>query len=169
MAMILLISFLLGAACGSFLITAVFRLKEHRSLRGRSKCNDCGTTIKFRDLIPILSFFSLGRKCRNCKKKFSFLHPLVELITGLLFAFVAYMGMDEGAHVPAFIIRDWYIVFMLAFIFIYDALFMEVEDRLVVPAIATIFWFPACFIGRRGPAWRLGRLWQEAFFLYNMW
>ncbi len=166
MPLILLISFLLGAACGSFLITAVFRLHENRSLRGRSKCDDCGTALKFRDLIPILSFFFLRGTCGNCKKKISFLHPLVECIVGLLFVFVAYMRIaNGGVHVPAFIMRDWYIVFMLAFIFIYDALFMEVEDRLVVPAIATIFLVSGVFQWQTWTSMALGALVGGGFFL----
>lgn len=64
------------AAVGSFLGAAQARLGaalddeatySGRSFwRGRSICPSCGATLAARDLIPILSWLALGRRCRLC-------------------------------------------------------------------------------------------------------
>lgn len=81
--------FLLGVAVGSFLNVVVSRydVKEEKWLRklgGRSKCPKCKTTLEARDLIPIISFLVLKRRCRHCKAKISWLYPVIELVTGFV-------------------------------------------------------------------------------------
>lgn len=78
--------FLLGIFIGSFLNVLVDRLpKEESAIRGRSHCEKCKKTLKWYDLIPLLSFVSLKGKCRYCHTRLSFYYPVVELITGLMF------------------------------------------------------------------------------------
>jgi leader peptidase (prepilin peptidase)/N-methyltransferase len=55
-----------------------------------SACVKCKNPIRWYDNIPVLSFLMLGGKCRYCKTKISFIYPLVEIITGLLFALLFY-------------------------------------------------------------------------------
>lgn len=166
MSLIFLIAFIFGVSCGSFLITAVFRLRGNQSLWGRSKCDHCNKTLGIKELIPILGFFTAQRKCKNCKNKISFLYPLVELAFGMLFVFVAYMRIKYGgASVPSFIVRDWYIVWMLGFIFLFDLLFLEVEDKLVVPAVFTVFIISGVFHWQTWTSMTLGALVGGGFFL----
>lgn len=80
--------FLLGAAVGSFINATVLRLGTN-SRRARSFCFSCGRTLEARDLIPLWSFFSLGGRCRYCQSRISWHYPLVELLTGAVFAAVA--------------------------------------------------------------------------------
>lgn len=77
--------FLLGAIVGSFLNVLVFR-SGVSSLFGRSRCLLCGTELRWFELIPLLSFFLQGRRCRSCRSRISWQYPLVELVTGLVFA-----------------------------------------------------------------------------------
>jgi len=53
----------------------------------RSRCQQCGHPIGWHENIPILSYIFLGGKCSACKTRISLRYPLVELVTGLLFAF----------------------------------------------------------------------------------
>jgi leader peptidase (prepilin peptidase) / N-methyltransferase len=78
--------FIFGSILGSFYNVVIYRLPRKESIVvGSSHCPSCNTPIKPYDLIPVLSYFILGGKCRNCKKPYSFRYPLVEFITGLLF------------------------------------------------------------------------------------
>jgi len=74
--------FLFGATLGSFLNVVIHRLPRDESIvKPRSKCPACDHAIRWYDNIPILSFFVLGRKCRDCKASISWRYPLVEALT----------------------------------------------------------------------------------------
>jgi len=45
----------------------------------------CDKTLRWYELIPIVSFFAQIGRCRNCKSKISWQYPLVELAGGLIF------------------------------------------------------------------------------------
>lgn len=82
--------FILGICVGSFLNVLIIRLAEEKKITGRSRCAACGRCLPWHDLVPVLSFFWLGRKCRWCRKKISWQYPLVEIATGLIFLFLAF-------------------------------------------------------------------------------
>ncbi len=50
----------------------------------RSFCPHCKSTIKASKNIPILSYFMLRRRCKNCQNPISLRYPLVELLSCLL-------------------------------------------------------------------------------------
>jgi leader peptidase (prepilin peptidase) / N-methyltransferase len=78
---------LLGLAVGSFLNVVIARLPEQRSLvRPRSSCPACGAAIAWHDNIPLLSFALLRGRCRVCGIRISWRYPLVEALTGALYA-----------------------------------------------------------------------------------
>ncbi|MCX6806956.1 MAG: prepilin peptidase [Candidatus Berkelbacteria bacterium] len=81
-------SFILGLLFGSFLNVVILRLeKEEKGIfNGRSKCPKCNKVLSWYELIPIISFILQGGKCRNCKKSISWQYPLVEFLTGFVFA-----------------------------------------------------------------------------------
>lgn len=78
--------FLFGLVIGSFLNVCISRLPAGKSVvRPRSRCPMCGKHIKPYDNIPVISYFFLTGRCRNCKARISPVYPAVELLTGLLF------------------------------------------------------------------------------------
>lgn len=81
-----IIFFILGLIIGSFLNVVICRLNTARSLGGRSACMSCQNKLRWYELIPVFSFVSLQGRCRTCKTKISIQYPLVELVTGLVFA-----------------------------------------------------------------------------------
>ncbi len=88
---IILFAFIFGAVVGSFLNVCIHRLPRGKSIVfPPSHCPHCDHPLKIMDLIPILGYLSLGGKCRYCQKKISWRYPLVELLTGTIFAAVAY-------------------------------------------------------------------------------
>ena len=86
---LIIFALLLGMITGSFLNVVAWRIPRGESIiHPRSRCTSCCVLIKWYDNIPVLSWFILRGRCRNCGEHFSFRYALVELITGLLFACV---------------------------------------------------------------------------------
>jgi len=104
---------LLGLMIGSFLNVVIYRLpkmmerqwaaevaeaagqpapaqERFNIMVPRSRCQQCGHVIRWHENIPLLSYIFLGGKCSACKARISLRYPLVELATGLLFAFCAW-------------------------------------------------------------------------------
>lgn len=80
--------FILGAIFGSFLLVMGTRLPlKENVFTGRSRCDFCKKELKWFELIPIFSYLIQNGKCRNCHKKISCGHIIIELVTGLLFVF----------------------------------------------------------------------------------
>lgn len=102
----------------------------------------------------------LKGKCRHCHEKISWQYPIVELITGFLFV-IALMHNFEFLifnfesnfndsiinnsfiiHNSKFIIqlfRDWFIIFIMIIIFIYDLRWYLILDIITLPACAAVY------------------------------
>lgn len=85
--MSLWILFVFGFCIGSFLNVLIDRLPRGQTLWGRSKCDHCKSTLRWYELIPILSWIIQGARCRICRKPISIQYPLVEIATGIGFLF----------------------------------------------------------------------------------
>lgn len=81
-----IIFFILGLIIGSFLNVVIFRFNTGHSFGGRSGCMTCQKQLCWYELIPLFSFLGLQGRCLACKAKISIQYPIVEFITGLLFA-----------------------------------------------------------------------------------
>ncbi|MBV9349877.1 MAG: prepilin peptidase, partial [Patescibacteria group bacterium] len=77
--------FFLGLCVGSFVNVLVFRFGFAERPQKRSRCMACDTEIAWYDLLPVISFFALGGRCRHCGSGLSIQYPLVELSTATLF------------------------------------------------------------------------------------
>ena len=89
----------LGACIGSFLNVVVYRVPAGLSLVSPpSRCPKCETPIRWYDNIPILSWILLRGRCRDCSVWIPMRYPLVELLTALVFARIAWMsnGFIDG-------------------------------------------------------------------------
>src|SRR5271169_5143020 len=65
---------------GSFLGLLIRRLPEGSPIvRGRSRCDACGATLRVRDLVPLLSWLMAGARCRYCSQPLGWFYPGVEL------------------------------------------------------------------------------------------
>jgi leader peptidase (prepilin peptidase)/N-methyltransferase len=58
--------------------------------RPRSRCPHCGHPITALENIPLISWLLLRGRCKGCAARISFRYPLVEALTGLLFAFAGW-------------------------------------------------------------------------------
>ena len=78
---------ILGLIIGSFLNVVIYRLPNNKSIVSPpSSCGSCGHRLGALDLVPVLSYIFLKGKCRHCGERISIRYPLVELLTGGLFA-----------------------------------------------------------------------------------
>ncbi|QIN82960.1 prepilin peptidase [Rubrobacter tropicus] len=88
--MIAFLAGLLGLVVGSFLNVVIHRVPLRRSIVWPgSRCPDCGAPIRAPDNVPVVSYALLGGRCRSCKSRISLRYPLVEALTGVLFAAAA--------------------------------------------------------------------------------
>ena len=88
---IVLLSVVLFLSLGSFVGAFSYRLpKNIKVSKGRSFCPYCKEEINWYDNIPLLSYFLLGGKCRNCCKKISKREPFIEFFTAVVLSIVSY-------------------------------------------------------------------------------
>ena len=127
---------LVGLAVGSFLNVVIWRVPQRTSLIAPpSACPRCGNAIRPRDNVPVLSWLILQGRCRDCGEPIAIRYPLVELLTGVLFAALAlFIGVElpAVAALPAFVYLGAVGV-ALAFI---DVDTHTLPNRIVLPSYA---------------------------------
>ena len=80
---------IIGFCIGSFLNVCIYRIPREESIAfPPSHCTSCGYELKAVDLIPVISYLFLKRKCRKCGEKISINYPLVELLNGVLYLLI---------------------------------------------------------------------------------
>lgn len=128
---------LFGLFVGSFLNVVIYRLPvilerewlaQAAEVRGesppeqppfnlavpRSRCQQCGHLITALENVPILSYLVLRGRCRHCGTGISVRYPLVEALTSLLTALVAWHFGANAAALSAMI----FVWFLIALTFI---------------------------------------------------
>ncbi len=90
----------LGLAVGSFLNVVAWRLPRGESLaHPPSACPACGTAIRPRDNVPVVSWLLLRGRCRACAAPISPRYPLVEATTAVLWVAVVIARWDDAAEI----------------------------------------------------------------------
>ncbi|MBP9013805.1 MAG: prepilin peptidase [Smithella sp.] len=131
-----LLAFIFGAAIGSFLNVCILRLPAETSLiKPSSQCPHCHHAIRYYDNIPIMSFFVLHGRCRDCRAKISWRYPLVELITAVL---SLCLFMKFGL--------SWdYLVFFIFTAVLIVITFIDLDHQ-IIPDILTLPGIPLFFL-----------------------
>ncbi|MGE7952241.1 prepilin peptidase [Lysinibacillus xylanilyticus] len=133
-----IIVLLFGFVLGSFFNVVGLRIPIKGSiLRPPSHCIHCKRKLTVLDLIPVLSYVFLGGKCRSCGQKISGIYPLMELITGILFA-LAYWKLGFSAEFFVALV----LISLLAIIVVSDFAYMLIPDKIL------LFFLPLLIIGR---------------------
>lgn len=166
----------LGAVFGSFAVAQVWRLRakqlqdektsgekidatEWKKLRSlvsvspkndRSHCLNCGYQLKWYDLIPVISWLSLGGKCRKCHSKIGATEFLTEVSMFALFAIIFLVFNPlSGAGFSLFGLSRLLILFVafipLTIMFIYDAKWSLLPTKVIwiFNFLAFIYWIIA--------------------------
>ncbi|WJL94334.1 prepilin peptidase [Microbacterium sp. ET2] len=80
---------LLGLAVGSFLNVVAYRVPAGVSLLRESRCPSCAAPVRWWQNAPVASWFLLRGRCASCRSPISARYPIVEAVTGAVFAGVA--------------------------------------------------------------------------------
>lgn len=130
-----IVFFIFGTVFGSFYNVVGDRLPEGKSIvKPSSHCPKCGHKLKCFELIPIFSFLFQRGKCIKCKSKIGLIHPLFELLSGLLFM-IAYLVF--GINPPLIIALTF--ISILLIIFISDIKYMIIPDEVLIIGIIALF------------------------------
>lgn len=152
-------AFAFGAIIGSFLNVVSLRFNTGVGLHGRSKCMSCGTTLTWRELVPIFSFLAQKGACRKCKSKISWQYPLVEIAAGIVFVLIIFRFPPLSALAAVTTLIHLLAACLLLVISAYDAKHKIIPDKFVwaFNALALV----SIFVG--GTAWiHVPDLWMLA-------
>ena len=105
--------------------------REISVINPRSFCPQCKSTLRWYDLIPILSYILLKRRCRNCNATISFRYPLIEAACGTFFLTAYILDGLTGKFVLACILSV-----ILVSIFLIDWSYLVVPNSLVIVGIS---------------------------------
>lgn len=133
--------FVFGVIVGSFLNVVIFRYDPDRNIfslqnvSGRSHCMQCGKTLSWYELIPLLSFLIQLGKCRGCGVKLSWQYPLVELTSGFIFLLPLYLIPDSQFLIPHYYLLTesvlWILIFLIfLLIWVIDFRWYLIPDEL---------------------------------------
>jgi len=138
--MLYILIFIIGLIFGSFAGLIIHRLhkKQKGIWFGRSKCPKCKHELGMIDLIPLVSYLISGFKCRYCKKRISAFYPLIELVMGGMFVLTAFLVGIYAINLLAFYLL---VTFVFVALTIYDFLYKEIPDEIVLPAFFVSFLF----------------------------
>lgn len=142
MTLVTILIFILGACIGSFLNVVILRVREGKSLGGRSHCPYCKHRLTTADLIPILSYLLLSGKCRYCRHQFSVQYPLVEALTALSFALIfLYSPIYMSPNLSNLLEFIFYLftAAVLIVVSVYDLRWGLIPDKVVLPASVLAF------------------------------
>jgi leader peptidase (prepilin peptidase) / N-methyltransferase len=82
---------------GEALAAEVDALPAMSLARPRSRCPNCGHALAWHENIPLLGWLRLGGKCSACGQRISVRYPIVEALTGALFAAAAWQAGPTAA------------------------------------------------------------------------
>lgn len=144
---------LLGLVIGSFLNVVIHRLPRMMEAEWRAQCAElegrdppaegrynllqpashcpaCKAPVRFYDNIPVVSYLVLRGRCRACGTRYSARYPVVEFLTGVLSAIVAWrFGLTPAAGFA--LVLTWTLI-ALTFI---DADTTLLPDDLTLPLL----------------------------------
>jgi leader peptidase (prepilin peptidase)/N-methyltransferase len=93
----LILVFILGSWAGCVINYCFYRLPLEKSILWPGpRCGRCLQPIRWFDNIPLVSYCLLRGRCRTCGGRIPLRHPVVELLTGLLFAGLFYAEIGQN-------------------------------------------------------------------------
>ena len=118
-----------GLVFGSFFNVVGLRVPKGESIvTPPSHCDGCKRRLTAIDLVPVLSYIFLGGKCRTCGAKIGFFHPLMELLTGILFT-LAYLQFGFTPELAVALL----FISLLVIITVSDIAYMLIPDKVLLP------------------------------------
>jgi leader peptidase (prepilin peptidase)/N-methyltransferase len=121
---------ILGLCIGSFLNVCIYRIPLNQSIvYPPSHCPNCRTRLKPLDLIPVLSYFLSGRRCRYCGESIASRYAIVESLTAFLFVWCFSVFGWTGETVSACVFASFMVVIT----------FIDYDHQLILDKV--LIWF----------------------------
>lgn len=131
MPLALLPATLFGMIVGSFLNVVAYRLPRRESLATPgSRCPHCEHPVRPYDNVPVLSWLLLRGRCRDCGESVSRRYPVIEALTGVLFAAIAAVHFEDSTQLLLGIVL---VAFLIPLTLI-DLDLRLLPDKLTAPA-----------------------------------
>jgi leader peptidase (prepilin peptidase)/N-methyltransferase len=135
-----------GLLIGSFLNVCIYRLPRRESIVfPPSACPHCGERIRPWDNVPVLSWFWLQGRCRDCRAPISWRYPLVEAVNGMAYGVIVWR---YGLNIEAAVYAVFFSVLLV--ITLIDLDHQIIPDRISLPGIPIAF---ACAVGLGHITW----------------
>ncbi|MBM7572021.1 prepilin peptidase [Aquibacillus albus] len=120
--------FVTGTVFGSFFNVVGLRVPNKQLFQSqRSYCPHCSHTLRWYELIPILSFILQFGRCRHCKRHISSIYPIIEFMTGVLFA---YSFLHFGFQIE--LLLSLLLLSLLSIIVVSDTKYMLIPDKILL-------------------------------------
>lgn len=142
----LILILIVGLILGSFLNVLIYRLPRGRGvIRGRSVCPRCGQVLAWYDLVPVVSFFVLTGKCRQCHTGINWQYPLVEILSAAILVSSFLVFRADG---PAVWIFTAFILEITLILFFTDIRHLILPDSVIIAGLAGGLIFSLLGLGR---------------------
>lgn len=144
-----LVSGAIGLFVGSFLNVVVLRIKAGKQfVKGRSSCPLCKHELGPSELVPMFSWLMQRGRCKHCAEAISRQYPVVEFITGVLFA-LSYVAITPQGPIEWVQFVLWlYILSSAVVLAVYDLRWMILPDKVLLPII-----IPTLFLAGIAVVW----------------
>ncbi|MEM8695345.1 MAG: A24 family peptidase [Pseudomonadota bacterium] len=120
----------LGAIIGSYLATLALRWPAGETAsRGRSRCDNCGRTLGWTQLVPLISYAMRRGRCDGCGAGIDPIHPLTELIAALIGGLS--IAVHPGLHGLVGAVFGWALLLLA----ILDIRHFWLPDRITLPLV----------------------------------
>ena len=152
---VVVVSGVLGLLIGSFLNVVAVRVPAGTSLVRESRCPSCDSAIKPWHNVPVLGWLVLRGRCASCGEPISARYPIVEAITGALFALVAWLILATSTMpLPAtlvVLVAFLYFAAISVVLTVIDLDTHRLPNAIVLPSyvVAAVLFTTACVAGRR--------------------
>lgn len=147
------VSGILGLLIGSFLNVVAVRVPAGASLMRESRCPRCDAAIKPWHNVPVLGWLALRGRCASCSQPISGRYPIVEAITGALFALVAWLILATSTTpLPAtlvVLVAFLYFAAISVVLTVIDLDTHRLPNAIVLPSyvVAAVLFTTACVLG----------------------
>ena len=115
---------IVGLCVGSFLNVVIYRVPNKMSIaKPNSHCPACNYELRWYDNIPVISYFTLGGKCRSCKSHISFRYTVVEIANAVLWVLCVHLFWEKSIALTC--------IYALVFSVFICIFFIDLEHKLI--------------------------------------
>lgn len=132
---------ILGATLGSFFATVVLRHQEKAAGAAwphRSHCDACKETLRWWELIPVVSYVGLRGRCACCRTRIPSLHPFAEILTAIVSLSAIIVG--GAGELWAALWLGWLLTLLALFDLKHGVLPLPLTLSLLVSGLAYAAW-----------------------------